>query len=431
MLKLKQLTKKDLDIYIGKKVIFFQMMRHQQVGLNAFKKLNIEVIACCEESISIENAVALKLNHVTFIRPYELDGFVEKHNNIIFQGVYTHADDLMKWKATAVRYGAAFSEFTMGQIVNSFSKNNIFENLEKPIHAFVLESYWRYSCKSKGDQSFRRFKRKSSKMPIICCLPTKTGDVTLLCTLKKAFESRPQSDNVMEHSWTNVWHRPRFVNKKNLKCFSNVKIVVGLREPIAQNLSSFYQSITFSVLNYNWIYGLFQKKSYAERAEIIKELKHLVLEHGTDVQMLWDAYLYRHLPYEHEAWPASTNNTIQEFMLEFEKYVLDITVYPFDKEKGYTVIKNGNTEVFVYQLEKLNHLALELSEWVGVPFDKLENGNQASDKWIGESYKQAQKEIEITQEYFDKCFDEPYVKHCYSEADIEKFKAKWRPHIKR
>lgn len=103
--------------------------------------------------------------------------------------------------------------------------------------------------------------------------------------------------------------------------------------------------------------------------------------------------------------------------------------YPFDKEKGYTIIKEGNIEVFVYQLEKLNDVFLELSDWVGVPFEKMVNANKAEDKWVGESYKQACKEIEITQEYFDRCYNEPYVKHFYSDEDIEKFKERWRSHI--
>ncbi len=110
---------------------------------------------------------------------------------------------------------------------------------------------------------------------------------------------------------------------------------------------------------------------------------------------------------------------------------MDITKYPFDQDKGFTVIKKDNVEVFVYQLEKLNDLIPELSSWLNVPFDKFINGNMATEKWSGDSYKRAQKEIEITQEYFDKCFDESYVKHCYSKADIEKFKARWRPHIKK
>ncbi len=65
-----------------------------------------------------------------------------------------------------------------------------------------------------------------------------------------------------------------------------------------------------------------------------------------------------------------------------------------------------------------------------MPFESLLNDNVGEDKWYGDSYKQAKKELIISQEYFDAAFNEPYVKHFYSEADIEKFKAQWRPHIR-
>lgn len=77
----------------------------------------------------------------------------------------------------------------------------------------------------------------------------------------------------------------------------------------------------------------------------------------------------------------------------------------------------------------MNDIAKEISEFVGGDFVKWEMANVAADKWVADSYKQAQKEIKFSQEYFDKCFDEPYVKHFYSDEDIEKFKTRWRTHI--
>ncbi len=86
--------------------------------------------------------------------------------------------------------------------------------------------------------------------------------------------------------------------------------------------------------------------------------------------------------------------------------------------------------MFVYQLEKLNQFVNELSQWIGVPIDQLINGNVATDKWVSLSYKQAVEEIQISEEYFERCYREPFVSHFYSESDIQKFIARLKRHKK-
>ncbi len=139
---------------------------------------------------------------------------------------------------------------------------------------------------------------------------------------------------------------------------------------------------------------------------------------------IWD------LTREKAVYRATFKPYLESFLEKFNNNITNVIGVPFDKESGYSIIKSGNIEVFVYQLEKLNNIIPQLSEWVGSnPFDQLVNDNIGEAKWTGESYKQAQKELVISQEYFDACFNAPYVKHFYSNEDIEKFKDRWRPHI--
>ncbi|WP_305767545.1 putative capsular polysaccharide synthesis family protein [Candidatus Epulonipiscium viviparus] len=244
--------------------------------------------------------------------------------------------------------------------------------------------------------------------PIILCMPPKTGDFTL----KYTFNKNDIDCYLFPHS-------SYIFNKKvNLKRNNKLKLTFGLREPIGQNLSLIYHLI--SHMGDSRVNGLSIRLFQVSLAEKI------------DVQKIFDNCLMRY------SYPDMKKNDldivdpylIQQNISQFCENVIDIMRYPFDKEKGYTIIREGNIEVFVYQLEKLNNLIPELSSWVGIPFDKLENCNMAADKWIADSYKQAQKELVISQEYFDACFNEPYVKHFYSDADIEKFKNRWRSHIR-
>lgn len=114
----------------------------------------------------------------------------------------------------------------------------------------------------------------------------------------------------------------------------------------------------------------------------------------------------------------------------FNSNIINLYNHSFNTEQGYDIIKEGNIEVFVYQLEKLNDIAPQMSDWIGqTSFDEWINGNEASGKWINDFYKQAQKEIKFSQEFFDSCYNAEWVQHFYSQEDIEKFKERWRPHI--
>ncbi|ONI44109.1 hypothetical protein AN641_08345 [Candidatus Epulonipiscioides gigas] len=242
--------------------------------------------------------------------------------------------------------------------------------------------------------------------PLIICMPPKTADITLKNTFNK--------NNI---KFNGHYHKPQIFDK-NLysKICKKIRFIIGLREPINQNLSLLYEQLGNI--------GYLSPKLWLD----IK-----ILQPDGDVQLLFDQLLSAYINIKNEPTFNIKNFLslfIQNFIPEYCKYIADIMKEPFDKEKGYTIIQDGNVEVFVYQLEKLNDNVQALSEWVGVPFDTLVNGNVAADKWIADSYKQAQKEIKISQEFFDKCFNEPYVKHFYSDEDIEKFKERWRPHIR-
>ena len=172
---------------------------------------------------------------------------------------------------------------------------------------------------------------------------------------------------------------------------------------------------------------------------------------GGDVQALYDGWLLHHFgseyvrsaaknePIDFSEWDTwckyhiRASFLIQPFFEEsFKKYNgIDVFDYPFDKEKGYSILEipEKNTEIFIYQLEKLNNVASELGKFVGIENFTLVNGNIAENKWYADAYKQAKKELKFSRTYFDSCFNSKIMNHFYSEADIEKFKAQWISHV--
>lgn len=230
---------------------------------------------------------------------------------------------------------------------------------------------------------------------LLICTVGKTGDNTFISTF--------EGQNI---EFYNVWHMPELFEKSVfLNLNQKVKIITGVREPIGQNLSYMYQYL--SAFKY-WF---------------ITQYKEILFQGKGDAQMLFDQWSKDRFNII-ESYSECTN-----FIKRFEENVIDIMKEPFDKEKGYTVIKEDNIEVFVYTLEKLNDNISALSEFVGGDFTEFVIGNEAESKWTAGSYKQAQKELKLSQEYFDSCYNEPYVKHFYSDEDIEKFKNKWKNNI--
>ncbi len=110
---------------------------------------------------------------------------------------------------------------------------------------------------------------------------------------------------------------------------------------------------------------------------------------------------------------------------------IDVFRHPFDVEKGYTVIKENGIEVLLMTMERLSSLESVIGEFIGNSDFKLLKENVAAEKDYAKLYKQALDTVEIPRAFYDRYYkDSPLMKHFYSQADIERFAARWRSHVK-
>lgn len=228
--------------------------------------------------------------------------------------------------------------------------------------------------------------------------PPKTGDYTVKKTLEELG---------INHIFT---HHESYMFKELMEKNPNskIKILTAVRDPIAQNLSMLYHKI----IQYNKV--LFN---------MIKD-KDGFLDNGGDVQILFDDYFSK------ENFNPYPDTTLGAFFEDLKENLIDLRKYDFDKEKGFSIIKEGNLEIFMYQLEKLDNIVDEISNWIGKEsFSHLINDNIAESKWIGNSYKDAKENIKFSLEYFENSYNNSWVQHFYSENDIKKFKKKWNKSI--
>ncbi len=446
MIEMPRISETELAVFQGKKVIIYGVSEKAAKLCEAFKHLHIALFAFCVDA----NAPRKRKAYCGYpvLTTQEVAALAQQET-VILQ--LTGDDEALLCKLEA-ELQITRSGIEADTLIGAVQFLLLKQSFAKPLVFGFEYLYWHFKCWRKYNALLLIYRLKKQKKPLVICLPTKTADYTISDTIKEVNRALASEGNLTVQArsnnrvisylqtlrafffapvieggaeFVNVWHNPRVINNKY-----PVKVITAVREPIAQNLSSLYQKLPDKRDLEDWMLGEMANMSKAERARVFQKYEPGFVTEQGDVQLLFDYFLARFQP-------ASQGNQmktkhpqlIQQFVAEFKENVVDITAYPFDQEKGYAIIKEGNVEVFVYQLEKLNHIVPELSAWLGVPFDKLINGNQASDKWLGENYKQAQKDIKITQAYFDDCYHQPYVQHCYSPADIEKFKEKWRSHI--
>ncbi len=427
--KILQLTEKDMEVYKGKKVIIYTPEVFSIELYRIYKSMDIEVIAyCCMGKLTLSNFLIAKIfgNFIPVIDEKKISSLIKKDEDIILQLNYAHTNGIDKIKQKLSISEENIAIINRGQIENSFSQLVTFQLLDKRNELNLRRFYWKIFYNKRKPKQWKKFIAKNSNSPIIVCSPPKTAD----CTLNATFEQvNTRLENKEELVYFNLWHRPNLIDRFLLeKKFGTLKIIMGIREPIAQNLSALYQNIGKGMNILGMMFIELENSPKSDEDAIINNYKLMLKQHSDDIQAIWDTYIRVYITWKKEQ-KNSLLGYIQFFIPKFQKSVVDIMKYPFDKEKGCSVIKEGNTEIFIYQLERLNDIVPELSKWIGYEVEELVNANDSLNKWIGDSYKQSQKEIKITQEYFDCCFDEEYVKHFYSESDIEKFKKRWQSHI--
>ncbi len=186
---------------------------------------------------------------------------------------------------------------------------------------------------------------------ILLCLPPKTGDHTLM----KTFEA----NNI---NYLNLWHLSKSFNL-DLFNIKPIKIITAIREPIDQHISSIYQNIKSDPnCESRWIslYLTYILENDGSFEDNLKNLKDNFLKKGGGIQDFFDLRMYcRKL----SSADGKIKPVIIENLEEFSANILDLMAYSFNHETGYAIIQTQNIEVFVYQLEKLNDIVPQLSDW--------------------------------------------------------------------
>ena len=256
-------------------------------------------------------------------------------------------------------------------------------------------------------------KNKESNM-LLLCIPPRCGDHSLMKLL-----------NELNIDCYNVWNQPRMFDVDNINALSGknepVKLITAVREPIIQNIS-----VCFLALSSGAVYSptcIFDE-AWIEGGDVeqvfyrwLNEEKYICID-GQKEEISSETAFYAESGREKYLFPEMIQNFWKQF--NDRMHLFDV---PFDVNAGYQIMKVGNFDIFIYQIEKINSINKPLADWLGVKEKILIPREHAGDqKWYADIYEYAKNNIKLRKEYFDKCYSEEYVKHFYSEEMIKVFK---------
>lgn len=255
------------------------------------------------------------------------------------------------------------------------------QNLVTPSQSALLLEHRTLTERMKALEFFH----KQHKEALFLCLPPKTGDHSLIKTFQK---------HQIPHHF--VFHNPSFFDPTLfLNQGKQIKVITAVRDPISQLISLMYQilgDINHSLTARFLMYGRFNRDFF---------------RHGGDAQEFFLLLL--------EQWKQGDPLQIGELASFFQRFEETICPIPsFDVERGYSIYTQGDVQVFVYQLEKLDQIVPSLASFVGGDFHTLERGNEADKKWIASSYRNAKKELVIPADFKADCYQSSWYKKFYA-----------------
>lgn len=206
-----------------------------------------------------------------------------------------------------------------------------------------------------------------------------------------------------------LWQELFFFRKIGCKFNGkSVKIISLVRDPVARNISHFFQwpnMIMEQVDNgFHVRSPSFHYDEVINSEDIEEELSNLYLMRFKrhDRPLVW-------------------------FDKEMKQnFKIDVYEKNFPMEKGYCIYRNGNTEVMVIKLEKLNEVSGKaFKEFLGIESFELITANIGRKKKTSDLYRRFLDTIKLPVDYLDSMYKSKFAIHFYSKEEIDSFRARW------
>jgi len=219
---------------------------------------------------------------------------------------------------------------------------------------------------------------------------------------KKFF--RTSKESYLKRPWLNQFLRTK-INKGMAD--NKWKLITLTRDPVARNLSTFFENLEVRSIN--------------NSDTIVIESDYYDIDALTvtsdDVQVLMELFYDR----------VKHDSPLEFFDHELKK-VFGVDVYgsEFPKSKGYKIYNDKIADVLLIRLEDLDYRAPEaFKEFLDIDNFILKHENIGSNKNYSAIYARFKKEIHLSEAYLEKFYNSKYMRHFYTEEEINTLREKW------
>lgn len=412
----------NISQLLESKIIIYGTSTRAEHLYQLIKKANLNIAACCDGS---EKKIGNKFHE------WQIESFTEVSKRICLENVIiiicsTFVEEIMADCSKTCAQELSFVTSFGFRIAFLLNRNN--SKLSTPFREWYSKQYnmWLHlKRKEKLGVAWWQYNANLLKFmesaPVLVYQMGKVGSSGIYNSLQTAHVESihihyflPWNNVIPEYEYESYLENMQQIIQQKEK----IKIITLLRDPAARDISAVFQSLSNPSVG---MYNLLSEKLIDSIIEIMdKEYNHM--DSDMKISGLNNVFLKRDCSDKKEkasvyAW----------FDMELkEVFGIDVYAYPFDKEKGYSIIKQDNIECLVIKLEKLNACYDIIGEFVGKKGIMLQGDNVGENKPYGYLYKEVKKKISIPEDILDYYYGGKEIRHFYSEEEIEQFKNKWK-----
>jgi len=190
--------------------------------------------------------------------------------------------------------------------------------------------------------------------------------------------------------------REKFYSERIYKAYvkrgDRLRVITLVREPVANNISMFFQ--------------------------IIDQYTGATFEKSTlDVDAMIRIFLGCYMHLRPVVWLDSELKTTLG---------IDIYRHPFPKETGFCTVSGDRVSILVLRHDLDDRMkAQAIADFLGLDEFEIFRSNVASEKKYARQYEEFKQRIRIPSALLDQMYNSKYAKHFYSMEEIEQLRARW------
>lgn len=106
---------------------------------------------------------------------------------------------------------------------------------------------------------------------------------------------------------------------------------------------------------------------------------------------------------------------------------VDVYAHPFSAEEGWQIIRGDGDDLLILKIERLDEIGERpIGAFLGRDSVPLLPVNLTSEKEYAKAYREFRNRLFLLEDYLDAMYESRFVRHFYSETEIDSFRRRWR-----